>query len=89
MTSDIRPHETLDRAVIFLGPPGAGKGTQAKELARRFAAPHLSTGDMLREHVSQGTSLGSLFPPPEAEKNHCTVQRLVRPNVGGHPVVSL
>ena len=63
MTSDIRPHEKLDRAVIFLGPPGAGKGTQAKELARRFSAPHLSTGDMLREHVSQGTSLGQRAQP--------------------------
>ena len=63
MTSDIRPHEKLDRAVIFLGPPGAGKGTQAKELARRFSAPHLSTGDMLREHVVQGTSLGQRAQP--------------------------
>lgn len=63
MTPDVRPHETLDRAVIFLGPPGAGKGTQAKELARRFSAPHLSTGDMLREHVAQGTSLGQRAQP--------------------------
>ena len=63
MTPDIRPHEKLDRAVIFLGPPGAGKGTQAKELARKFSAPHLSTGDMLREHVAQGTSLGQRAQP--------------------------
>ena len=63
MTPDVRPHEKLDRAVIFLGPPGAGKGTQAKELARRFSAPHLSTGDMLREHVAQGTSLGQRAQP--------------------------
>jgi len=54
----VRPHGNLDRAVIFLGPPGAGKGTQAKVLAQEFAAPHLSTGDMLREHVEHGTSLG-------------------------------
>jgi adenylate kinase len=53
----------LNRAVIFLGPPGAGKGTQAKELGRKFSAPHLSTGDMLREHVAQGTSLGQRAQP--------------------------
>jgi adenylate kinase len=63
VTPDIRPHEKLDRAVIFLGPPGAGKGTQAKELGRKFSAPHLSTGDMLREHVAQGTSLGQRAQP--------------------------
>jgi adenylate kinase len=63
LTPDIRPHEKLDRAVIFLGPPGAGKGTQAKELARKFSAPHLSTGDMLREHVAAGTSLGQRAQP--------------------------
>jgi adenylate kinase len=58
-----RPHGKLDRAVIFLGPPGAGKGTQAKMLAQEFCAPHLSTGDMLREHVEHGTSLGLQAQP--------------------------
>jgi adenylate kinase len=53
----------LDRAVIFLGPPGSGKGTQAKELARKYGVPHLSTGDMLREHVSKGTPLGVKAKP--------------------------
>ncbi|MFI5106083.1 MAG: adenylate kinase family protein, partial [Terriglobales bacterium] len=48
----------LRRPVIFLGPPGAGKGTQAKEVARLYHVPHLSTGDMFREHVSRGTPLG-------------------------------
>jgi adenylate kinase len=48
----------LNRALIFLGPPGAGKGTQAKRLAEKFKVPHLSTGDMLRDHVSRKTPLG-------------------------------
>jgi len=51
------------RALIFLGPPGAGKGTQAKEVAKHFAVPHLSTGDMFREHVGKGTELGRKAKP--------------------------
>lgn len=44
--------------IIFLGPPGAGKGTQAKTLAERIALTHISTGDLLRQNVSRGTDLG-------------------------------
>jgi adenylate kinase len=58
-----RPVGKLDRAVIFLGPPGSGKGTQAKVLAGKYGVPHLSTGDMLREHVAQGTPLGLKAKP--------------------------
>jgi adenylate kinase len=44
--------------VVFLGPPGAGKGTQARELAREWGVPQVATGDMLREAVAAGTPLG-------------------------------
>jgi adenylate kinase len=46
------------RRVVFLGPPGAGKGTQAAALAQELGIPHLSTGDLLRAAVAAGTPLG-------------------------------
>ncbi len=46
--------------LVLLGAPGAGKGTQATELSRRYGIPHISTGDMLREHRQNGTELGHL-----------------------------
>jgi adenylate kinase len=49
--------------LIFIGPPGSGKGTQAKRLASRFDIPHISTGDMLREAVADGTELGRQAAP--------------------------
>jgi adenylate kinase len=49
--------------IVLLGPPGAGKGTQAKRLTERLEIPHLSTGDMLREAIRQGTELGRLAEP--------------------------
>ena len=44
--------------LIFLGPPGAGKGTQAEKLTEMFAIPHISTGDMFRKAQKDGTELG-------------------------------
>jgi len=46
------------RALIFLGAPGAGKGTQAREVSKEFGIPQISTGDILRESVKKGTALG-------------------------------
>ena len=51
------------KKIIFIGPPGSGKGTQAKRLASRFEIPHISTGDMLREAVGDGTELGLQAAP--------------------------
>jgi adenylate kinase len=44
--------------LVLLGPPGAGKGTQAKLLAAEYGVPHISTGDMFRDHKTRGTELG-------------------------------
>ncbi len=45
-------------ALIFLGAPGAGKGTQAREVAKHYGIPQISTGDMLRDAVKRQTALG-------------------------------
>lgn len=48
----------MELNLVMLGPPGAGKGTQARQLRRRWDIPHISTGAMLREAVQAGTPLG-------------------------------
>ena len=53
----------FNHALILLGPPGAGKGTQSKLIARRLGVPHLSTGDMFRDAVSRDTPTGHLAKP--------------------------
>lgn len=56
---------------LLLAPPGAGKGTQGERLAERHGVPHLATGDILRQHVSEGTELG------RAAKQHMDAGGLV------------
>ncbi len=46
--------------VVLLGPPGAGKGTQASRLSQRLGMPHVSSGDLFREHIKSQTDLGKL-----------------------------
>lgn len=46
--------------IVLLGPPGAGKGTQAKVLAEKFNLPHISSGDIFRENIKNDTELGQL-----------------------------
>ncbi len=53
--------------IVFIGPPGAGKGTQAAKLAMRLGIPHLSTGEILRDAVGSGSELGRLVGPIMAE----------------------
>ncbi|GLC29795.1 adenylate kinase [Clostridium omnivorum] len=44
--------------IVLFGPPGAGKGTQAKSICNKFSIPHISTGDILRKHIAEKTPLG-------------------------------
>ena len=44
--------------IIMLGAPGAGKGTQAKQIADKYGVPHISTGDIFRANIKNGTELG-------------------------------
>ena len=67
--------------LVLLGPPGAGKGTQAQRLVDRFGIPQISTGDILREHVQTGTALGikarAFMDRGEYVSDHLVVQMVV------------
>lgn len=74
--------------IVFMGPPGAGKGTQAERIVERFGIPHISTGDAFRQAMQEGTPLGrkaqeyvdrGLLVPDEIT-NGIVRERLARPD---------
>ncbi len=75
--------------LILLGPPGAGKGTQAKMLVQAYGIPHISTGDMFRDHIARNTELGQKVKAitasgqlvPDEVTNALVKDRLSRPDV--------
>ena len=61
--------------IILLGPPGAGKGTQAKAISNKFSIPHISTGDIFRKNISEKTPLG-IEAKKHIDKGHLVPDRL-------------
>ena len=62
--------------LLLIGPPGGGKGTQAKYLTSHFSIPQISTGDILRENVHNKTSLGTQNPFIYLEKKKREIEKL-------------
>jgi adenylate kinase len=77
--------------LVLLGPPGAGKGTQAERIAARYHIAHLSTGDMLREAVAANTEVGRRAGAimdagqlvPDEVMNQLVAERLAQPDAAG------
>ena len=77
--------------LLFVGPPGSGKGTQAVRVAERLGIPHISTGEMFRRHVSQGTALGRQVKAlmeageyvPDEVTGEMLAERLTHPDATG------
>src|SRR5437867_829356 len=68
--------------LVLLGPPGAGKGTQAAKLAAYLRVPHISTGNILRHNVAQGTDLGKKAKPGAAVNSLLEPAELIKRNTG-------
>ncbi|GGS23239.1 MULTISPECIES: adenylate kinase [Actinokineospora] len=74
--------------VVLVGPPGAGKGTQAAALSERLGVPHISTGDLFRAHIANNTELGQDVKRyldagqlvPDAVTNEMVRERLAQPD---------
>ena len=80
----------MSRNIVLFGPPGCGKGTQAARLKERLGVPHVSTGDMFRDHTARGTELGKQVQEildagklvPDSVTNAMVHERLGQPDVG-------
>jgi adenylate kinase len=78
----------LPGPILLLGAPGVGKGTQAKELVKLWGIPQISTGDLLRANVAQGTDLGRIAKEimqrgelvPDSLVNEMVAARLQQPD---------
>src|SRR5688572_7455320 len=81
--------ERMGRFVVLFGAPGCGKGTQAERLKEALAVPHISTGDMFRDHKARQTDLGKRAATysdagklvPDELTNDMVKERLARPDV--------
>jgi len=83
-----RVTESVPGPILLLGAPGVGKGTQAKELVKLWGIPQISTGDLLRANVAQGTKLGTVAKEimgrgelvPDSLVNEMVADRLLQPD---------
>jgi adenylate kinase len=81
--------QVIPGPILLLGAPGVGKGTQAKELVKLWGIPQISTGDLLRFHVDNGTELGKLADPimkrgglvPDSLMKDMVAARLAQPDI--------
>ena len=82
--------QVIPGPILLLGAPGVGKGTQAKQLVKLWGIPQISTGDLLRYHVENGTALGKLAAPimktgglvPDSLVKEMVAARLAKPDTG-------